>query len=390
MRRIILGLIITGFALVLFLSVRPQKADLFVRPPDPGTEPPEVEVVFEPAPQFSIVQGESAPALRIVNNTDDPVNYSLGFEHDFIIFRPLNGELVPAEAREIHVRIDPACPSGAVELPVYLRAEINEERIGLEAVLSFEIIPGKLTLEGRGDSLTVLWNSGPAPRGVFIYYRPPGEEEWRLWSETPRLRPPAGFTPEGPELEFKAVLGETETPPVTLPVSVEAALCLREEREAAEDESSSSSGGTAPSDVSPSATPPAPEKLEPEPSPELSKPPPDPVQVGCTAYRFNLPANPPSGKYYLKNSVVSNTAGSPLLPGDTYIYLNFGSDGLGQYFDWSARAGFSAVIVAGGPTGRAYNYNPPVLGDYYLHAGTNPTGGYYDLVHITFYYCGKP
>ena len=325
MRKIILGLIVTGIALVLFLSVKPQTADLFVRPPDPGAELAGEEVVFEPVPHFSLAQGESARALRIINNTDNLLNYSLGFEHDFIIFRPLTGELVPAEARYIYIHIDPACPSGPVELPVYLRADINEERIGLEAVLSFQVTPGELTLKGKGDSLTVLWNGGPAPRGVRIYYRQPGEDEWQLWSETPRLSPPAGFSTASPEMEFKAVLGETETLPVTLPVSAEAAALLREEEEAAaEEKAAPPSGGTASSGKSSSVSATAPEPPEPasEIPPEPPKPPPDPEQAGCTAYRFNLPASPVSGKYYLKNSVVSNTAGSPLLPGDTLSLIH--------------------------------------------------------------------
>ncbi len=62
MRKILLGLILTGFALIVFISVGPQANNFFVHPEAPAADPSEGQLSFEPAAYFSVVQGGSAPA----------------------------------------------------------------------------------------------------------------------------------------------------------------------------------------------------------------------------------------------------------------------------------------------------------------------------------------
>jgi len=229
MRKIILGIIITGFALALFITLKPQAADLVILPDTPGTDISREPVILEPAPYFSVVQGDSELALTVKNNTKNPISFSIGHEHAYLTFQPQGDRLAPGATREIYVHVDPLCPVGEINLPVYLRAEVGGERIGMETSVLMNVIQGELDLELSDNRLVVLWNGEQAPRGVFVNYRLPGARDWQLWGETPRIDPPALLSPGTYSFEFKAELGDVVSAVETFEITVKEPVVKKQE-----------------------------------------------------------------------------------------------------------------------------------------------------------------
>ncbi len=231
MRKILLGLVIAGFALIVFVSVRPFTETLSVSPEPPQTDPSEEEVILEPAKDFSVRQGESYKALFVTNNMNETINFSVGHEHRHLSFTPRDDRLAPGRTREVSLNVDPKCPAGDIELTVYLRTEVNGERFGQETVLYFEVTPGDISLKFEDNSIEVLWNGEPAPGGALVTYRLPGEADWRIWGETPRLDAPDHLEPGNHEFEFQARLGEVESTVETFNVNIEEIVAEEDEKE---------------------------------------------------------------------------------------------------------------------------------------------------------------
>ncbi|MFO8192091.1 MAG: hypothetical protein R6U08_04895 [Bacillota bacterium] len=264
MRKILLGIVITGFALIVFFTVKPQTANLFVGSEAPLTGPAEESIMLEPYPYFTVVQGESAPALLVCNDSGEKISFSLGHEHACLTFQPQGDQLQPGSEREILLLVDVSCPSGEIELPVYLRANVNGERIGLETVVSFLINAGELTMEQTEGAFQVLWNGEQAPRGVRVYFRQPGADDWLLWGETPRINPPRSLAPGNYSFEFQARLDDALSKIYLFNVEVPE-IIVPEEPEP-EDENSASN-----------------EQASPQPEPEPA-PPPEPPKPGTMEY----------------------------------------------------------------------------------------------------------
>jgi len=222
MKIVIPAVVIFVIALVLLFSFNTGMAGLFDLTGEPGDEPSSAVVSLESVPFIKIIQGESAVALFVLNNTAELVKFSVGHEHEHLTLMPRNDQLIPSGITEISLHVNPECPAGEITLPVYLRADLNGERFGLETVVTFEVIPGKLTLEQADHAVNVLWNNGPAPRGVTVFYRVPGELKWQNWGVTPRIDdPPDHLAPGDHSFEFKALLGEVQSPVELLSITVE-------------------------------------------------------------------------------------------------------------------------------------------------------------------------
>jgi hypothetical protein len=221
MKKLLLGLVVCGFALVLFFAFRPLAANLFDRSVIPEDEPPVAAISLEPVSYVKVTQGKSAVALYILNNTSERVVFSLGHEHPHLTFQPHTDQLAPSATREVSLHVDPECPAGETELPVYLRANVNGERIGLDTVILLEVTPGELSLVQTEGAFDVLWNGSMAPRGVRVYYRETEEAQWQWWGETPRIDPPGSLEAGDYSFEFKASLGEVESAVELLSVTVE-------------------------------------------------------------------------------------------------------------------------------------------------------------------------
>ena len=222
MRKVLLSMVLVGFALVLFLTLKPQTANvLVIDPQEPAVDLSAEPVSLEPAPQFSLLQGESEIALYVRNNTNQTVSFSLGHEHAHVSLRPQGDSIPPGGTRDIFLEVGAECPLGLTDLPVYLRAEVDGERIGGSAVVSFHVSPGELSLTYDQYGLNVLWNGEPAPRGAMIYFRNPGDTEWWIWGETPRTAPPSHLKAGEYTFEFIAELGGTRSEIETFDVTVE-------------------------------------------------------------------------------------------------------------------------------------------------------------------------
>jgi len=167
----------------------------------------------------------------VTNNLGEPVTFSLGHEHSHLAFSPRGDRLAHGRTRDIELEIGHQCPTGEIDLPIYLRAEVNGERFGLEAELLFEVTPGELSLIQENGELEALWNGEPAPSGILVTYRIPGEEDWRVWGETPRLAPPDHLDPGNHDFEFKARLGEVESPVEVFKIEVEEKVVEKEPEE---------------------------------------------------------------------------------------------------------------------------------------------------------------
>ena len=230
MRKLLLGLIIAAVAVVLFISIRPLLGAInFDREPEPP-EDPEAQIELSPAGYFTVSQGENfQQALLVTNNMSETINFSVGHEHSHLTFNPRGERLAPGRTREIELQVDHLCPPGDIELPVYLRAEVNDKRVGKDTALNFAVIPGWLSMEQEDNELRVLWNDEPAPSGVLVTYRPPGEDDWRVWGETPRLDPPDHLEGGSHEFEFQARLGEVESPVEVFSIEIEVVVVEEEE-----------------------------------------------------------------------------------------------------------------------------------------------------------------
>ncbi|MDW7739078.1 MAG: hypothetical protein SCJ97_03325 [Bacillota bacterium] len=381
MRKIFLGLIITGIATVIFISVRSNTSSIVINPPSPGTVISEEQVVMEPVGFFTITQGGSTKALVIQNNLSRPVRFSIGYEHPYLSFQPQSESIPSGGTIDVYINLDHLCPPGDIELPVYLRGDLEDERLGMEAVLSFRVKPGYLFLNLVEGNPEILWNGEPAPRGTELYYRIPGEEAWNLWGELPRISQSVDLDHGTYDFEFKAVLGEVESTPDLYRVTVSDTISFTEIE---------IDDLQTPEEVA--LTTPAPVKT-PKPIAEV-KPTPLPFQAtpaipGYTAYELKLSADQKSGFYYFRNFYVNPTENSLYLPDDAYVYISFDRDGLGLYFDWSSNYSFAMVVVRGGPAFNTYRYNPPTVGDYYLHPPVNPENKLYlGITSIIFYYGG--
>ncbi len=396
MRKFLLALVLLGFIAVLTLTLKPQVENLVVSPEPPLSEPSENKLSIDIISPLSVIQGGSARALSLENRLDETVNFSIAHEHEHLNFQPQSGSIIPGARKQITVNADPDCPTGKINLSVYLRAEANGERFGMESEVTLDVKKGELSLDWRDDVLYALLNNQPVSSGVVAYYRIPGSNEWGDWGKLPESEAPVSLDPGSYELEFKAVLGAVSSEVETFVVKI---LEVEEELIARKGD---------PADLEPveelaaGTDEPEPEKLKPAPAAaSSSRPPepkqpeqwvqhPDPVRQNFTAYKLVLSGNPRSGKYYFRDFIVSTNNNSPLLPPDAHIRINFGEDGRGQYFSWSANIPIREVLVSGGPTYNFYSHTPSVVGDYYLHAPVIHGGeNYYQIQHITFYYCGN-
>lgn len=258
MRKVLLSIVLVGFALVLFITLWPQTANMLLRDPrEPDNHEISEGISIEPAPPFTVLQGESEIALYVRNNTNETVSFSLGHEHAHVSLRPQGDSIPPGGMREILLEAGAESPLGQTELPVYLRAEINGERVGDSVTVSFRVSPGELSLAYDRYGLSVLWNGAPAPRGAMIYYRNPGDVEWRIWGETPRTAPPSHLEAGEYTFEFIAELGETRSEIETFDVTVEEFIVRQDPEPEPEPQ-----------------TPASEEKAEaPEPPPEPAEPP---------------------------------------------------------------------------------------------------------------------
>ncbi len=254
--------IITSFALVLFITIKPQMASLIDNYETPSISISDGQIALETAPYFSVVQGGTELALYVKNNTAYLASFSLGHDHPHLTFRPQGDRLASRSVREVFVHVDPQCPVGEIELPVYLRAEVNGERIVTDTIIIFNVIPGELTLEYDQYGLKVLWNGEPAPRGVSVYYRPPGNNEWQIWGETPRVGTPDYLGPGEYAFEFKAELGDAASEIEKFIFTIEEIIV--------EEEPDPDSGANNANATSSTAEP------EPVPEPEPQKEPPKP------------------------------------------------------------------------------------------------------------------
>ncbi|MFO7953008.1 MAG: InlB B-repeat-containing protein, partial [Bacillota bacterium] len=125
-------------------------------------------------------------------------------------------------------------------------------------------------------------------------------------------------------------------------------------------------------------------------------PPPD---QGCTAYKLdhNTAGTYKVGEGEFERDQYDQNA--PLLPDDAYVTITIPTEQPpepdeieGQSFDWESSHSFGQVFVKGGNYGNMYDYTPAKKNDTYLHTPQGAGGGtkYYDISHITFYYCGEP
>ncbi len=241
MKKIFSVLIVAVFILALLFAIRPFAAGFinlgfldqlinlsFLDRTDPAeAEQPEKLIRLEPAEQFSVTQGKSTQALRVSNESNISIHYKLGHAHPHLSLKPREDALAPGSYRNITVHADDLCPSGDINLMVYLLAEAGGEKYSMKAVdLFFTVIPGELKLEGENGQIIVLWNGEPAPAGVTLTYYGPfpddeDEEGWQIWGETPELTPPVHLEPGNYTFEFKAELGEVVSAAETINVTVD-------------------------------------------------------------------------------------------------------------------------------------------------------------------------
>ena len=239
MRKFLFVTIIAVFIVALLFAIRPFAAgyidlsflelDFLDQGSSSETDQPENIIRLETATELSIVQGNSDQALQVLNETNVPIHFKLGHTHAHLTLEPREDALAPGSYRNITLHVDDLCPSGEIQLMVYLLAETDGESYGMEAVnLSFTVIPGDLQLEAEGGRIKALWNGAPAPDGVVIeYYGPDPEDEdedteiWQTWGETPNLDPPVHLDPGNYSFEFKALFGEVESEVETFNVTVE-------------------------------------------------------------------------------------------------------------------------------------------------------------------------
>jgi hypothetical protein len=112
MRKIILVVIIAGFALALPLNSRPYLYGWLQMTASSESAVLENIISLEPVEQLSIMQGKSGQALIMANKTDAPVKFNLGHAHGYLAIDP-QSEILQSEAtRFITLHVDDFCPSG--------------------------------------------------------------------------------------------------------------------------------------------------------------------------------------------------------------------------------------------------------------------------------------
>ena len=225
MRKIFLVVIITGFALALLFNARPYLSGWLQMPVSSESAVLENIISLEPVKQLSIMQGKSGQAMIIANKTDVPVKFNLGHAHGYLAIDPQSEILQPEATRSIILHVDDFCPSGEIELLVFLLAEVEGETFGMETVdLIFNVLPGELKLEEQDNSIIAIWNNAPAPPGVLIYYRTSGREAWQEWGKPSRSKPPADLVPGNHLLEFMGKLGQVESAVESFEIFVEGVI----------------------------------------------------------------------------------------------------------------------------------------------------------------------
>ncbi len=392
-RNMLFLLVLTGFVLVAFFTIKPLFANIVINPESPATGSPEEGFHFEPEAYFPVFQGGSALAIFLQNNYQETVSFSLAHEHAHLTLIPRAGRIAAGCSKKIVVYVCLECPTGEIELPVYLRAELEGTRFGMDTILYMDVIPGELSLSWQEGTLEVLLNGEPAPKGTLVSYRLPDQEGWEDWSELPQTDPPGHLEPGSYEFEFKAVLGSITSAIEKFYISVEAAgENLTAEELVAPDQPVNNHSVSNDQPAEPPKPAELPKNLDPseKPAPEKPeswKPHANPVRQGYTAYKLTVSGAPITGIFYFQNFQISPSEGSPLMPDGAFVRINVSKDGLGQYFDWSANVRIKEVLVSGGPVYNFYSYNSPMVGDYYLHAPVKPGSKfYYDIQHITFYF----
>ena len=181
-------------------------------------------ISIKTAKKLAITQGYSDQGFTVINRSSKPVTINLGHAHGYLTLDPRSDTLPPGASRDITVHIDDFCPSGKVDLLLYVLAESEKEEFGMEAItLEFEVLPGTLTLAEQDNKVMVVWNGNPAPPGVIIYYRNSStdDETWKLWGETPNLYPPGNLLTGTYLFEFKAKLSNVESEIYKLEIYVE-------------------------------------------------------------------------------------------------------------------------------------------------------------------------
>ncbi len=228
MKKILLGVVIAGIILALFFVARPFAAGLLDLSAPPETDLNEDKIIIEPKPDLSIVQGGSDEAFRITNQANVTVTHSLGHAHAYLALEPREYTLAPGASRTITIHVDDFCPSGETEFMVYLLADADDESFGMETIdIIFDVLPGELTLDDQDGRIAILWNNGPPPPGIGLYYNNPDNraEVWQKWGETPRVSleiPPSSIDPGRYNLDFIARLGSVESEVKSFEVTVEA------------------------------------------------------------------------------------------------------------------------------------------------------------------------
>jgi hypothetical protein len=225
MRKIFLVVIIAGFALTLLFTARPYLSGWLQMSASSESAFLENIISLEPVEQLSIMQGKSGQALIIANKTDAPVKFNLGHAHGYLAIDPQSEILQPETTRLITLHVDDFCPSGEIELLVFLLAEVEDETFGMETVdLIFNVLPGELKLEEQDNSIIATWNDATAPPGVLIYYRASSREAWQEWGKPSRSKPPADLAPGNHLLEFMGKLGQVESAVETFEIFVEGVI----------------------------------------------------------------------------------------------------------------------------------------------------------------------
>jgi len=217
-------ILIVVLLLAIFFFARPYAAGWLAAPQPPPTTIPEDMVAIEQADRISIVQGKSEQVFKVINKTNMPVFFNLGYAHGHLSLEPLTGILAPGAVRDITVSVDDLSPLGDINTMVYLKAEAEGESLGMGTYhLLLNIIPGDLKLEMQDDYITATWNDEPAPEGVMLFYRDTEDEQerWRELGEIPYTWPPDNIRPGNYLFEFIAIYGEIESEIVIFEVVVE-------------------------------------------------------------------------------------------------------------------------------------------------------------------------
>jgi hypothetical protein len=226
-KNILQAAIVIGIIVISFLVAWPVMSSILGN----NTEQEKIAVLgnllsLKPAKELSIVQGYSDTFLTLTNNSNEYLSFNLGHAHGHLALEPRSAILQPGASQDITVQIDDFCPSGKVELLLFILAESETESFGMEtANLEFEVLPGTLGLTAQNNNIIVIWNDNPAPPGVLVFYRDPTAEEknWKLWGETPNLNPPGNLRTGIYSFEFKARLSNVESAVENLEIFIEQA-----------------------------------------------------------------------------------------------------------------------------------------------------------------------